>query len=1224
MSDPRDRSGSALDDTVAASAATSETVAAEARDASLIAAAETVAASGSVTSPSASVITSSPSAVTADSRVSSDVARSTVGNELRGATVERFSRVGRERFELLDELARGGLGRVFRARDPRTGRIVAIKEVLRAQPDIMLRFAREALVTANLQHPSIVPVYEVGRWPDGEPFYAMKLVEGRTLDALIRDAATTEQRVALLSHVIDVADAVAYAHGERVIHRDLKPANILVGAYGETVVIDWGLAKNVATGEELDALPVASTLPPDQDETVVGAVVGTPAYMAPEQALGDKLDERADVYAIGAILYHALGGARPYAEAQGVGELIAMVASRPPRPLPELAPDLPAELLAIVAKAMARDPAARYPTARELALDLRRFQSGQIVGAHRYTSRQLVRRWIARHRTLVAASTVALAVAVVVGALAIRGIARERDEADRQRGIAQRERADATAARELAERRFADSLEELARQAVLAREPERALPLLAGAAAGRGGAAAALDGPAGVLAARALATYDGFLGVAPGPAGSVTSGFVHDGVVVTADRAGTIRGWDLAARRERWSHAGAWLIAPSASGALALGVDATGAVSVRRAADGELVGRWQVPAGSDVEAPSLLAWGGDARFALVTADGRLYLGAPDAPALIAGAPRRGAIHALAFSPDGKTLAAAGADGVTTLHDAATGALLARLVPDAPSDPADALWLDDGRLVTGDAQGVARVWDVARRRVVRALRHPADIYGLAASRGPTPWLATFGHGQVVVVWDPDTGAERARLDGHVHGTDLAGGAGATLVTTDEAGNAHVWDASTGQRLASLPNEGPLLHASVSRDGVVALYGEARIRVWSRVSAGLTQLEGHTARIRGLEIAAGAAGDVVWTASHDGTARGVTLATGAAVVLGEPGQFTEPPMRVAPATLPPIYPGGLRSLRVSPDGETVFTAGEDGTIGVWDARASAPAPRAVWRGHVGRVRHLVLSRDGRFAYSVDSTTLRKWDVATGAQLAEAPLPDRGWEVALADGEQVVVVLTEAAQQTVLARAADLAPISVITDRHLPPTIVADDARVLIAGRLRLAAVAVAGVGAGRAVADGAFTVTSAAALGPVDRPRWLVVGSQVGDATLFTWPELTPVRSWRADQGILATRFRPDGAIVATIGGRYLRLWDPATGRLLDELEASFLLTQLAWSPDGRRLAVAGASGTVLVWDLTPPDPARLAAVTRCTSPWRLEDAVLVAAPFDADACAALRP
>jgi serine/threonine protein kinase len=189
---------------------------------------------------------------------SSGATTRTVGDELRGASIERFDEVPRNRFELQGELARGGLGRVMRARDPRTGRVVALKEVLRPSPDLIARFAREAMVTANLQHPAIVPVYEVGRWPSGEPFYAMKLVRGRALDALIADASTTAARVALLPHVIAIAEALAYAHSERVIHRDLKPANVLVGPYGETVVIDWGLARNLGERDLASAAPAPS------------------------------------------------------------------------------------------------------------------------------------------------------------------------------------------------------------------------------------------------------------------------------------------------------------------------------------------------------------------------------------------------------------------------------------------------------------------------------------------------------------------------------------------------------------------------------------------------------------------------------------------------------------------------------------------------------------------------------------------------------------------------------------------------------------------------------------------------------------------------------------------------------------------------------------------------------------------------------------------------------
>jgi serine/threonine protein kinase len=173
------------------------------------------------------------------------------------------------------EHARGGLGRIVRARDRRLDRLVAIKELTRQGPSARARFEREARITARLAHPAIVPIYEAGRWPSGEPFYAMKLLTGRTLREVIDDARDLDARLGLLPHVLAVAQAVAYAHSQRVIHRDLKPANVLVGAFGETVVIDWGLAR------ELDA--------PDGE---TGGVMGTPAYMPPEQAAGASVDER--------------------------------------------------------------------------------------------------------------------------------------------------------------------------------------------------------------------------------------------------------------------------------------------------------------------------------------------------------------------------------------------------------------------------------------------------------------------------------------------------------------------------------------------------------------------------------------------------------------------------------------------------------------------------------------------------------------------------------------------------------------------------------------------------------------------------------------------------------------------------------------------------------------------------------------------------------------------
>ena len=247
------------------------------------------------------------------------------------ADASRLPVVGREHYAVEGEFARGGMGRILSARDRRLGRTVALKELQAvASPDAR-RFVREALVTARLQHPAIVPIYEAGRWPDGVPFYAMKLVTGRSLDALIRAAeGGLAGRLALLPHLLAVAEAVAYAHGQHIVHRDLKPANVLVGAFGETVVVDWGLAKDLgapATADDDPAAVVGSG--GGGDDTVVGTVLGTPVYMAPEQARGQAVDERADVYALGAMLYYLLAGAPPRSGTT-VREVLAAAASERP------------------------------------------------------------------------------------------------------------------------------------------------------------------------------------------------------------------------------------------------------------------------------------------------------------------------------------------------------------------------------------------------------------------------------------------------------------------------------------------------------------------------------------------------------------------------------------------------------------------------------------------------------------------------------------------------------------------------------------------------------------------------------------------------------------------------------------------------------------------------------------------------------------------------------
>ncbi len=231
-------------------------------------------------------------------------------------------------YRLLEEIGRGAVGVVYRAHDVRLDRTVAVK-VLREDHLLgsiaALRFMAEARTAARLPHPGIPAVHELGLLPDGRPFLVMRLVEGQTLQDLLQQRASLS---ADLDRLLDIfhhlCQAVACAHAHRIIHRDLKPQNVMVGAFGEVQVMDWGLAKTLGVPNPLDGHPepqITSPLPasdepakPAEYATRHGAVLGTPAYMAPEQAAGqvERLDLRTDVFSLGAILYQILTGSPPY------------------------------------------------------------------------------------------------------------------------------------------------------------------------------------------------------------------------------------------------------------------------------------------------------------------------------------------------------------------------------------------------------------------------------------------------------------------------------------------------------------------------------------------------------------------------------------------------------------------------------------------------------------------------------------------------------------------------------------------------------------------------------------------------------------------------------------------------------------------------------------------------------------------------------------------------
>jgi tetratricopeptide (TPR) repeat protein len=341
------------------------------------------------------------------------------------------------RYRPLNFHARGGLGVVFLAEDGEVGRNVALKCMQRfasADPDARRGFLAEAELTGRLEHPGVVPVYGLGTDPHGRPYYAMRFIRGETLgDAVKRfhggtppEARNVELR-RLLRHFVAVCETMAFAHSRGVIHRDLKPTNVMVGEFGETLVVDWGLAKQLdkrADARSKGATPDASGgLAETLDEsgsTFAGCAKGTPAFMPPEQAAGDwpNVGPAADVYSLGATLYAILTGKNPFQGGTALEVIEKVKAGRfaPPRAVNPL---VPKPLEAVCLKAMALGPQDRYAGAKELAADVERWLADEPVSAWREPFALRVRRWLKRHRTLVTASVAALVVSCAgLGALA--------------------------------------------------------------------------------------------------------------------------------------------------------------------------------------------------------------------------------------------------------------------------------------------------------------------------------------------------------------------------------------------------------------------------------------------------------------------------------------------------------------------------------------------------------------------------------------------------------------------------------------------------------------------------------------------------------------------------------------------------------------------------------------------------------------------------------------
>lgn len=304
-------------------------------------------------------------------------------------------------------LGRGGLGRVLAYKDHVLGRTIAWKELHQARGGRELdtlasmqqeaRFLREARLAAQLEHPSIVPVYEVGRRVDGSVYYTMRRIDGRTLADALDQAGSLDARLKLMPHLIATAQALAYAHSRDVLHRDVKPQNVMLGRFGETYLLDWGLAKVKVQADSHDA-PSA----PDITGGLQVGAVGTPSYMSPEQAAGkhDVIDQRTDVWGLGAMLYQVLTGRPPYVGDSPL-ECVQKILRDEVLPPKMVEAEAPNDLVAVCMKALSRSPSQRYASAGAMVEDLQAWLSGRTVSARQYSRSMRVWRFVRRNRLTV-------------------------------------------------------------------------------------------------------------------------------------------------------------------------------------------------------------------------------------------------------------------------------------------------------------------------------------------------------------------------------------------------------------------------------------------------------------------------------------------------------------------------------------------------------------------------------------------------------------------------------------------------------------------------------------------------------------------------------------------------------------------------------------------------------------------------------------------------------
>jgi WD40 repeat protein/serine/threonine protein kinase len=903
---------------------------------------------------------------------------------------------------------RGGQARVMLAFDEHIGRDVALKELL---PDAdeeetmasgrgdplsipgIVRFLREARVTGQLEHPNIVPVYELGRREDGLLYYTMRLVRGETLEKKLNQCKDLSDRLKHMGPFWDICNAIAYAHSRGVVHRDIKPSNIMVGEFGETVLLDWGIAK-VKGRKDLGAREIERDLALLHEEgieqTVAGSAIGTPSYMSPEQADGDidHIDEISDVWSLGAVLYEILTGVPPY-DGKTRMEILVKVGRKPVKPVRERRPDAPADLTAIAEKCLQKNKRHRYQSARELSEDVGAYMTGRRVGAYAYSAWELLKRFAAQNRTTFVA--IGLILLVIIGALVFTTVAYRKATAARENeSIARQQEADARQ-QEHAERLTANYhlAQAYAEKADRLKGDMRFLSSTIFAAA------SLLHNPshprspyhdpefaAGlpqghnlrVEAASQIYRTRFHMGVE-------LEGFFRGGDVLSqpafsptgeqlavASYDGSIKVWDIKTNR--------LLQSLEAHDGRVYDVEySTDGKHLATAGHDKTVIVWLVESGNPLykleghqEPVRAVAFSPDgSRLVSAGVDGTLRLWeVASARCLKILKGHKGKVYDAAFSPDGKQIVSVGEDKTLRLWKLPKGKMIHKTIGHSKAAFAVA-FSPDGRWVASAGDDfVVRLWKVgAKRPSVHLKGHKDGVVSLAFSPDGK-LLASAGYDHTVRIWDVASGKCRLAIDGHkgfVNGVAFSG-AGGHLASAGYDRTAKVWKIRPGRPLRIFKgHKGTIYGVAISPDGkwLASSGWDKTVRIFSTRTGNTRHvLKGHDDVVDGVSISPD--GRLLASASRDKTVRLWSPRTGQPILTLEGHEDV-------------VYLAAF-----SPDGELIATASNDHTVRVWDPETGKQL--LVLTGHKGEIGSLTFSPSKRWLASAGyDKTVRIWDPRNG---------------------------------------------------------------------------------------------------------------------------------------------------------------------------------------------------------------------------------------------------